>query len=147
MENYPWDKRKDKFPRKPEGFEDEIRRLDDEMMNALREGKPFSYGFTIVSVNGQPAGEIPLPQPKKEEPAEREPLIDIINGDGETKILIDLPGVDKKDIDLTAEDNTLEVKVETKDRKYQKKIKLPHDIGDAKTEYKNGVLEVRIKNE
>ena len=50
----PWDKQKDSIPGKPSGFEEEIRRLENEFANALQDGRSFSYGYSIVAVNGQP---------------------------------------------------------------------------------------------
>jgi HSP20 family protein len=115
----PWDKQKDRFPTKTTGFEDELRRLENEFAKALQEGKSFSYGFSIVSVNGQPIRqEIYAPntasQPSitgqtVDEAEEREPLVDVIDEKDSTKVLFELPGIEKKDIKLTSDENTLEV--------------------------------------
>lgn len=141
---FPRDKKKERFPYQPEGFESEIRRLEDELLSALRNGEPFSYGFSVVSVNGQPVEQRTFDPSNVED---TEPLIDILEEKDHTKVLIDLPGIEKKDIILTAKGNTLEVKVDTEVRKYNKKIELKHSAQDPKAQYRNGVLEIRIKRD
>lgn len=158
----PWDKEKDRYPGKPTGFEDEIRRLENEFINAFQEGRNFSYGYSIVSVNGQPIRqEIYAPQHTNiqggqpaqpsivgqaiNEASEREPLVDVIEEKDATKVLVELPGIEKEDIKLTADENTLEVRVDTPSRKYRKRIELSHPAANPKAEYRNGVLEVSIQ--
>jgi len=158
----PWDKQKDRFPTKPTGFEEELRKLENEFANALQEGGSFSYGYSIVSVNGQPIRqEIYAPhrtgaeggQPAQSsiagqaitEAEEREPLVDVIEEKDATKVLVELPGIEKEDIKLTADENTLEVRVDTPSRKYRKTIELSHPAANPKAEYRNGVLEVSIQ--
>lgn len=150
---FPWDKKRERFPQKPGDFESEIRKLEDEMVNALKDGGCFSCGFSVVSVNGQPVEQRvfrgPVEQGVLGQPSteEREPLVDIVEEKDHTRVLIDLPGVEKKDIQLTAEDNVLEVKVDTGSRKYQRRIELPHSVKNPRAEYKNGVLEVKVKKD
>jgi HSP20 family protein len=77
---------------------------------------------------------------------EREPLVDIIESDGEVHIVAELPGVEKNDIKLHGTGDTLTISVDTPQRKYYKEVTLPTKVNvkEAKTEYKNGVLEVRL---
>lgn len=90
----------------------------------------------------------------------REPLSDLKETDKELIANIELPGIDKKDIQLQITENNLEVKVERKqeakverkgylraERSYKgfyRSIGLPAKIipERAKASYKNGVLEV-----
>lgn len=85
---------------------------------------------------------------------------DIWEEKGEIKARIDLPGIDKKDIELKVTDNLIEVKAEKKTEQKQegkdffrqersfagfyKAFALPHKIDAQKVqaEYKNGVLEI-----
>jgi HSP20 family protein len=77
---------------------------------------------------------------------EREPLIDVINTDGEIKIVAELPGVEKENIKLHGTEKSLTISVDTPERKYFKEVELPAlvDPKTAKSIYKNGVLEVTL---
>lgn len=151
----PWEKERERFPPKPTRLEEEIRKLEEEFSRALTEGGSFGYGFTIVSVNGTPVEQKVFRTPegqrvlRSQQPQmeEREPLVDIIDEKEMTKILVDLPGIEKKDILLTSDDNTLEISVDTERRKYHKRLELPHTVKNPKAEYRNGVLEVSIRKE
>jgi len=78
---------------------------------------------------------------------EREPLTDVIEGDKEISVIAELPGVEKKDINLSATEETLEIKVDTPERKYSKEVRLPAKVKAeiTKASFKNGVLEVKLK--
>jgi HSP20 family protein len=77
---------------------------------------------------------------------EREPLVDIVETNGEIHIVAELPGVEKKDIKLHGTEDTLTISVDIPQRRYFKEVKLPAKVSlkDVKTEYKNGVLEVKL---
>lgn len=95
-------------------------------------------------------------------PALREPASDVVVKDGKAVVRIDLPGVDKKDIQLNVTETYVEVKAEKKHEvKVEKKgffkqersyagfyrvIPLPAEVKAEKSEasYKNGVLEVKV---
>lgn len=118
----------------------------------IREWGPFVYGYSItINPDGKPVvREFGNVQPTNSGPKikeEREPLVDVIGTNGEVKVVAELPGVDKKDIKLNASDDMLTISVNTLDRKYYKKIKLPTGVEpkDATSSYKNGVLEVTLK--
>ncbi|MEM3369570.1 MAG: archaeal heat shock protein Hsp20 [Candidatus Micrarchaeia archaeon] len=134
-------------------FEEMTRGFEDfeELEKRAREGKSFVRGFSItIGPDGKPIiqefGDKPQLTPKGVE-EKREPLVDIINEKNDIKIIAELPGVRKEDIELNATEKGLEIKVDTPDRKYYKKLELPAKIkpetADAK--YNNGVLEVIIK--
>jgi HSP20 family protein len=83
---------------------------------------------------------------------EREPLIDIIETDGEIHVVAELPGVEKTDIKLQGTEEALIISVDTPQHKYYKEVTLPTrvKVREARTGYKNGVLEVtlpKIKDE
>jgi len=116
-----------------------------------REFGPFVYGYSIkVGPDGKPEiREFGNVKPSLEGPKvreEREPLVDIIETNGEIHIVVELPGVDKEDIKLRGTETTLTISVDVPQRKYYKEIKLPArvNVKDAKTAYKNGVLEVKL---
>jgi HSP20 family molecular chaperone IbpA len=73
----------------------------------------------------------------------REPLTDVFNEKDHVKIYMELPGVDKGDIQL----NVTERAVEVKAKNFTNTVKLPTTDVDherASASYKNGVLEVTV---
>ena len=58
-----------------------------------------------------------------------------------------MPGVERDDIDLNVTGDTLEIKVDTPQRKYHKSLNLPCDVKPKTTTatYKNGILDIVIK--
>jgi len=77
---------------------------------------------------------------------EREPLVDVIEKDGEVRVIAELPGVEKEDIDLRATETSLTISAESQHRKYYKELSLPTPVNpkSAKATYRNGVLEVSL---
>jgi len=136
---------------------DDIRRMTEEMMKMFSKaqpGKPFVHGFKInVGPDGKPRiedfGNKPVKSPEGESiiSEEREPLTDIIEGDTDVAVTVEIPGVEKNDIDLNVKNDTLEIKVDSPDRKYHKSLDLPCDVvpKTTKATYKNGILDVVIK--
>jgi len=117
----------------------------------VREWGPFVYGYSVkIGPDGKPEirefGNVKpgIRGPQVRE--EREPLVDVIETDGEVHVVAELPGVEKKDIKLHGTEDLLTISVDTPQRKYYKEIQLPTevDVKKAKTEYKNGVLEVKL---
>ena len=80
---------------------------------------------------------------------EREPLIDIIEDKHVIRVIAELPGVSKEQINLKTDEGSLEIKVSTPERKYYKSVKLPTKIKttSVKASYKNGVLEVILERQ
>ena len=78
---------------------------------------------------------------------EREPLSDIIEGDEEVSVTVEIPGVEKEDIDLNVTEDSLDIRVNSAKRKYHKLLDLPCDVKPKTTKatYKNGILDVVIK--
>jgi HSP20 family protein len=163
--------------RKKDKEEDEFIDEEDEFLDALEEefeniastfeeirkrilkdaigtdGSPFVYGFSMrVGPDGKPNieefGNIPgIISGEASIPSEREPLTDVIEGEKDVSVILELPGVEKKDIDLKTTEAFLEINVETSERSYHKKLSFPCKVKPetAKASYKNGVLEVRVE--
>ncbi len=117
--------------------------------STAREWGPFVYGYSVkIGPDGKPEvrefGNVKSTRDGPKVQSEREPLVDIVETDGEVHVVVELPGVDKKDIKLTGSENSLTISVDTPERKYFKEVALPLKVivRDAKTSYKNGVLEV-----
>ena len=96
---------------------------------------------------------------KEERPEYYQPAVDISETENEVILKYDMPGVDKEDVEITAEKDTLtvlgNVKVETYGEvvyretrigNYRRQFTLPDDINTdrIKAEMKDGVLTVRI---
>ena len=136
---------------------DDIRRMTEEMMRGFshaRPGKPFVHGFKInVGPDGKPHiedfGNKQIKSPKGESiiSEEREPLTDIIEGDNDVAVTVEMPGVEKNDVDLNVTNDELEINVDTPQRKYHKKLALPCGVVPNTTTatYKNGILDVVMK--
>jgi len=117
----------------------------------VREWGPFVYGYSMkIGPDGKPEiREFGNVKPSRLGPRvkeEREPLVDIIETDGEVHVVADLPGVEKNDIKLHGTEDILTISVDTPQHKYYKEVTLPAkvNIKEAKTQYKNGVLEVTL---
>ena len=118
--------------------------------STAKEFGPFVYGYSMkIGPDGKPDiqefGNIKkslkgTPQVKEE----REPLVDVIENDGEIRVVVELPGVEKSDIKLHGTDNALEINVDVPQCKYYKEVQLTSKVRvkEAKSSYKNGVLEV-----
>jgi len=138
-------------------MEENFSRIFDELrkapMKKLGEGSPFVYGFSMrVGPDGKPHieefGNVPGAKTGIHEiTSEREPLIDVIEGEDEVTVIAELPGVEKKDVKLEAEEESLSIKVDTPNRKYSKELALPCKVktDSIKATFNNGVLEVKIK--
>lgn len=101
--------------------------------------------------------------PKMTGPFEgKTPSVDVINRDNEVIVKAELPGVDKKDIDISVTQNTVTIKGTTsheeKEEKgdyyrsemsrgsYSRTLSLPADVDEGKTKakFKDGVLELTL---
>jgi len=134
------------------------RRLPDGSI--VRESGPFVYGYSMtLGPDGKPVirefGNVKpsmrpsvfgIPKPQLEVKEEREPLVDVISDEKTVKVVAELPGVEKSDINLKCTENTLAISVDTERRKYYKEVELPAEVDpdSSKASYKNGVLEVTL---
>ena len=129
------------------------RRLPDG--STVREWGPYVYGYSItIGPDGKPRirefGNIKPSarpgRPRIDIREEREPLVDVMESDGEVKVIAEIPGVEKKDIKLHGTETTLTISVDTPQRKYYKEVELPVKVDPkkAKSSYRNGVLEVSL---
>lgn len=119
----------------------------------VKQWGPFVYGYSVrIGPDGKPQirefGNVKprtrMGRPRIEVKEQREPLVDILEADGEVRVVVELPGVEKKDIKLYGTENSLTISVGTPQRKYYKEVQLlaTVDPKQAKSTYKNGVLEI-----
>ncbi|MHA1986569.1 MAG: hypothetical protein ACW98D_08025 [Promethearchaeota archaeon] len=79
-----------------------------------------------------------------------EPYTEVCNNDGSTEILIEIPGIDKEDIDFRFRDKgrDLVFRAENENRKYMTTIHLPFQSSEEKCELEvnNGVAIITVSN-
>lgn len=115
-----------------------------------RAGGPFFYGF---SINQRPGEEPEVrefgnirPGGGKIEIGERKPLVDVFDTEGTVQIVAEMPGIEKQDVELSAEGRELEIRAAHGERKYHEYVELPADVDvdSAKASYMNGVLDITM---
>jgi HSP20 family protein len=128
--------------------------------STIPEWGPFVYGYSMtIGPNGKPKirefGNVKpsidtkscgLDRLYLDVKQEREPLIDIVDTNGEMKVIVELQGVAKEEIKLLGTEDKLTISVDVPDRKYFKEIDMLVKINPKKaiTSYKNGVLEISL---
>jgi HSP20 family protein len=130
------------------------RKLDDG--SVVREMGPIVYGYSVkIGPDGKPevrkfgninsfpnvlGGGLAVKE-------EREPLVDVIRGKDDLRIVAEVPGVNKEDLRVTADESSLTIESVTGQPHYHKSVELPEavDPKTAKSTYKNGILEVMFK--
>ncbi|WP_255168963.1 Hsp20/alpha crystallin family protein [Natrononativus amylolyticus] len=70
--------------------------------------------------------------------------VDVHETDDEVRIVADLPGVPKENIDLECDGKTLTISAHSDHREYDERVTLPRRVNEhtASATYNNGVLEV-----
>jgi HSP20 family protein len=117
-----------------------------------REIGPIVYGYSMtIGPDGKPVvrefGNVKrgVRGPMREAITEtREPMVDVVDSDKEVRVIVELPGAKKQDVDLTVENQKLTVSVNTPQRKYHKVLDLPSSVvvEGSKSNFNNGILEV-----
>ncbi len=141
-------------------LEDIFRRFNvRNLMDDSSKSPGFVWGFRMTKgPDGRPHVERFGNTPRKIDSSpnfrpslEREPLVDIIDDTDVLRVIAEIPGVSKKDIELSTTENSLLIQAESSDkkRKYLKELDLPCAIfpESALAKFKNGVLEVELKKD
>ncbi len=129
---------------------DEMRRMQEEMDRMFSEF--FGQRSNLLEQKGKGRG--------KELQTYRSPVTNVYETENSVVASVELPGVEKKDIDLNVTDTGMEIKVKKEDKKEVKKkgaysyaaasrsfyrsFTFPSEVDSdkAKAEYKNGILKV-----
>jgi HSP20 family protein len=146
-------------------FSEQFREMEKELpRNLVREKKlpdgttkkeigPIVYGYSVtVGPDGKPVvrefGNVRKGEgtPWKEIQDKREPLVDVVTSDKDVKVIAEIPGVQKEDVNVTVQDRSVVISVDTETRKYFKELELPGvvDPQGAKSTYINGILEITL---
>ena len=114
--------------------------------------KPFVWGFSFNrGMDGKPRIEkfgnfqSDKQATNKQDIGIREPLTDIIEETDQIRVISELPGVEKADIDLRTTESKMILKAKGESKRvYRKEVKFPSTIipQNAKAKFKNGVLEI-----
>ena len=132
-------------------FESLNRRMEDIFSRMESEGADVkTYGYTVyqgpdgvrhVREYGN-SGNKPLLSTVKE------PYTDVTSEDGIIRVVAEIPGVKKEDVNLECFGNSLSIRVDNGDKKYFKEIPLPSEADPASADavYNNGLLEVTLKS-
>lgn len=113
---------------------------------------PIVWGWSVrIGPDGKPEvrqfGNFqPSSEPSSMIKEVREPLVDVIEGEGEVIVAVEVPGVDESEISVNCTRDELEVRAGDR---YYKRIKLPACVkpDELKISYRNGILEVKIPKE
>lgn len=116
---------------------------------------PYVYGFTYrLDKDGKPSfqefGNVPeMMQRRSLEGAEkgvREPLVDINEDKDKIYVTYELPGVNKKDIELKVTERSVIMSAKDSNRNYYKSIDLEFEIDSESTvaKFVNGILDVTV---
>lgn len=139
---------------------DLVREYDTSGGGKVKEYGPFVYGYSMtIGPDGKPKvrefGNVKSPlrgqgffRTTPEMTSVREPLADVTTTDKDIKVVIEMPGVTKSNIRISAYDRSVEVQTtEGAERKYHEVINLPEeaDIETARSTYNNGILEIIFK--
>ena len=136
---------------------EDIRKMVEEMTKMFTNAKPGKsvvHGYKIhFGQDGKPHIEnfgnrsTRAPTGNSMISEEREPLTDIIEGKDNVAITIEIPGVEKEDINLNVKENNFEIKVDAPQRKYHKVVNLPCKVKSKSTKatYKNGILDIVLE--
>lgn len=78
---------------------------------------------------------------------QRQLLIDVFEEEDYLIVLTELPGIDEKDVNIKADENSVTITAENTAKKYFKIVRLPTRINKdtAELTYKNNILQLRLK--
>lgn len=114
---------------------------------------PIVYGYSVtIGPDGKPVvrefGNVRsgAGKPWKAVQDKREPLVDVVSSDKEVRVIAEMPGVNKEDINVTVNAKSMTISVDSGERGYHKELDLPGvvDPKGARSTYNNGILEVTI---
>ena len=146
-------------------FSEQFKDLERELpKNLVRESRspdgstkkeigPIVYGYSVtIGPDGKPIvrefGNVRRGEgkPWKAIQDKREPLVDVVSSGKEVRVIAEMPGVKKEDINVTVNEKTMVISVDSEGRGYYKELDLPGavDPKGARSTYNNGILEVTV---
>lgn len=144
-------------------FENTFRRLSNRFFNSddvfeypiggqIQTFGPYYYGYEMtVGPDGKPhVREWGNTKPTSAitESGTREPYVDETINEKEhlLKLVTEMPGIEKSDINVNIADNSVSISAARGERKYSTKIPLKYKVDEnsAKAKYTNGILELTL---
>lgn len=112
-------------------------------MTVEPDGKPVIREFGNVKRGHTYGLNADVKQSRPEIGEEREPMTDVLATEGNVKVTVEMPGVEKETIKIDTYDDTVEVR-SLEPKRYHKLISLPKeaDVKTARSKYNNGILEI-----
>ncbi|MFQ6012097.1 MAG: archaeal heat shock protein Hsp20 [Thermoplasmata archaeon] len=142
-----WDYFGDAFDQMRERMERIMSRSFDDLAGE----KPFVWGYSFrVGPDGKPEfrqfGDTNVLRPWNDV-AGREPMTDVMDRGDSLSITVELPGVEKEDVELRTTSNRLTIRVDVPERQYHKEIDLDASVDPQSVQatYRNGVLDITLK--
>lgn len=120
-------------------------------LDQLKQGMKGVYGFTIKTAGGgapkvETFGNIRKSPEGPRVDDEREPITDLFDEGERVVIIVEMPGIDEKDIQIDAKGDILEITANSAGKRYRKELILPIEVEnrEMKRRYTNGILEISV---
>jgi HSP20 family protein len=133
------------------GMSEMMDRLFNQAIREREDTDPIVYGFSVkTGPDGKPVfrrfGDSVRPGENISDGLSREPLTDIIERGDTVSVTIEIPGVEREEIDLDIDGKKMTVKVDNPNRRYHKVIELPCGVDEesVKATFRNGVLDITL---
>ncbi len=146
---YPFDDSFGFFDREWERIREMMDMMTERTLRDKGDLEPFVYGFSMrTGPDGRPVfqrfGDAVGNGERADNGVSREPLLDIIERGDTISVTVELPGIEKDDIDVDIDGRRMTINVDGKHRGIQKEIELPCGVdGESiKATFRNGVLDV-----
>jgi len=129
-----------------EDLEREIQEVVRRSLDSAIVGKPFVAGFTFnLGPEGKPSIQIFGDSPVRHD-GSRSPINEQVVDEkgGVLRIILEMPGVEKEDINVDATEDAAVVTAERGEKRYRAELRLkaPVSPNSGKAEYRNGMLEI-----
>ncbi|MDA4124663.1 MAG: Hsp20 family protein [Thaumarchaeota archaeon] len=130
-----------------EDFEKEVQEaVRSSLSSARSQSKPFMAGFSFkLGPEGKPTIQFFGDNPTQHD-GYRSPMSEqfVDEKAGLLRVVLDMPGVEKGDIEVDATEESSVVRAERGNRKYRAEIPLKVEVepDSGKAEYRNGLLEI-----
>ena len=146
------------FEQLRKNFEIDIEQLSKDNPNVISRQWGYSYhigpdGVPHLQTWGDwPEGMAPPQLPLVKTPSHllqtsETPSVELIEDEDKLRIIAEIPGIDKKHLDLEITETQLRIKGEQETRSYFKELNLPGKIDpdSARASLRNGILEIQAK--
>ncbi len=146
---YPFDDSFGFFDREWERIREMMDMMTERTLRDNGDLEPFVYGFSMrTGQDGRPVfqrfGDAVGNGESVGNGVSREPLSDIIERGDTISVTVELPGIEKDDIDVDIDGRRMTISVDNQHRRIRKEIELPCGVDEEsiKATFRNGVLDV-----